>query len=76
MELSTPNYPIQLPNLRREIIIIDYDFGRKKYHMKLYKTNRRDCYRVVIRNKIWRERIGWSKILENIRLNFVRIGGV
>ena len=28
LESDAPDYPVELPNLRREIIIIDYDFGK------------------------------------------------
>ena len=67
-------YPGELPELRRRIIVIDYDFGERRYEMLLYRTNRRDCYRAVVEGKTWRERIGWSRILEGIRLAFPAVG--
>lgn len=69
-----PEYPAALPNLRREIIIIDHDFGEKIHRLMLYRTNRRDCYRVVADGVEWKERIGWSKILAGLRKSLPRVG--
>ena len=52
LEGSTPDYPPDLPELRRKIIIIDYDFGEKRYEMDLYRSNRRDCYKVVVDGRV------------------------
>ncbi len=70
-----PDYPPELPELRRRIIIIDYDFEKVVHRIDLYKTNRVDCYRAVADSKPWKERIGWSRVLEGIRKSFVRVGG-
>lgn len=73
--LETPvTYPVELPKLRRRIIVIDYDFGERRYEMRLYRTGRRDCYKAVIKGRVWCERIGWSRILEAIRLAFPAVG--
>ena len=73
LESPMPDYPIILPELRRKIIIIDYDFGEKRYEMDLYKSDRRDCYKVVANGKVWRYRIGWSNILAGIRKSLPRV---
>jgi len=73
LESYPPEYPPVLPELRREIIIIDYDHGMKVYHMHCYKTNRIDCYKTVVNGKIWREMIGWSNILSGIRKSLPRL---
>jgi len=74
LESPAPDYPAILPELRREVIIIDHDFGTVVEHLQLFKTNRIDCYRAIVDGKVWRERIGWAKILEGIRKSFVQIG--
>ncbi len=76
MESPAPDYPAPLPDLRREIIIIDHDFGTVSHHIELFKTNRVDCYKAVADGKLWHKRIGWSRVLEGIRKSFVRVGSV
>ncbi len=75
LESSTPDYPIILPDLRREIIIIDHDFGTITHHIQLFKTGRIDCYRAVADGKPWKERIGWSRVLEGLRKSLPRVCG-
>lgn len=67
-----PDYPPELPELRREIIIIDHDHGRVEHHFKLYKSNRVDCYRAEIDGKTLTGRMGWARVLELCRKAFVR----
>lgn len=56
---DAPDYPVILPELRRRIIIIDYDFGKPVVHkMELMKSNRIDQYKVVIDGKFWKK-TGW-----------------
>ena len=43
-----PEYPHDLPDLRRRIVIEDFDFGHQVHVMEMYKTSRVDCYRVVV----------------------------
>ena len=69
-----PTYPAVLPDIRRRVIVIDYDFGEVIHEMVLAKTNRVDCYQAIVDGKIWAERIGWSKALEGIRKSFIRVG--
>lgn len=42
-----PDHLPELPDLRRRIVITDYDFGERIHTLDLYRTNRSDCYRVV-----------------------------
>ena len=64
----------QLPALRREIIVIDHDFGLVQHHVKLFRTGRVDCYRVEVDGLPWKDRVGWSRALEVLRKAFVRVG--
>jgi len=64
----------RIPELRRVIEITDYDKGVPTTHkLELYKTNRIDCYRVVVDGKLWKERIVWSNILAGIRKALPRL---
>ena len=63
-----------IPDLRRVIEITDYDNGvPTKHTLELYKTNRIDCYRVIVDGKLWKEHIGWSNILAGIRKALPRL---
>ena len=73
MEGPAPEYPAEIPELRRIVVVIDYDFGKVVEVMRLYKTNRVDCYRAVIDGKVWRDRIGWTQVLTAIRRSFLRV---
>ena len=73
LEQGAPDYPPLLPNLRRKIIIIDYDFGEVRHEINLYKTNRIDQYKAIADGKPWKDRIGWSKILEGLRKSLIRV---
>lgn len=66
--------PLVMPELRRQIIIVDYDFGMVEHRIDLYRTNRIDCYRVVADGGEWKQRAGWSTVLEAIRKSFLRVG--
>lgn len=68
------DYPASLPDLRRVIEIRDYDFGEKIHRIEMYKTNRRDCYRVVADGVEWKDSIGWSRILAGLRMAMPRVG--
>lgn len=68
-----PDYPRELPKLRRTLVIIDYDFGRVEHRIDLYRTARIDCYRAVADGLPWKRRIGWSKVLAGLRLRFPRV---
>ena len=72
-EGEAPDYPVSLPDLRRTIIVVGHDFGDVEHKIDLYRTNRVDCYRVVADGKEWKERMGWSRILESLRKSFLRV---
>ena len=76
LEGPSPDYPAELPDLRRRIIVIDYDFGKVVHRIDLYRTERIDCYRAVADGKPWKEKIGWSKVLEAMRKSFIRVHSV
>lgn len=76
LEGDAPDYPVMLPEIRRRIIVIDYDFGEVKHEIILHKTNRVDCYQAMVDGQVWKERIGWAKVLEGIRKSFIRVGAI
>jgi len=63
-----------MPELRRQIVIIDHDFGTVEHRIDLFRTGRIDCYRVVADGVEWKRRAGWSTVLEAIRKSFIRVG--
>lgn len=71
-----PDYLVQLPELRRRIVIEDFDFGHKVHVLELHRTNRVDCYRVVADGTEWKRRVGWSNILAGLRKSMPRVGTV
>jgi len=65
-----------LPDLRRKVIVIDYDSGDPIEHtMHLYRCDRVDCYNVLADGKPWKDRIGWSKTLADLRKAYQRLPG-
>ena len=58
MEQPAPDYVPAMPELRRRIVITDYDFGEVTHTIDLYRTNRIDCYQVVADGKEWKKRAG------------------
>jgi len=73
LEGAEPQYPSELPALRRTLIIIDYDFGKVEHRIDLYRTRRIDCYRAVADGAERKRRIGWSKMLAALRVKFPRV---
>lgn len=71
-----PDYPVQLPELRRRIVIEDWDFGHKVHVLELHRTNRVDCYKVIADGVEWKRRVGWSNILAGLRKSMPRVGAV
>lgn len=67
-----PDYPAPLPHLRRTVIVIDRDFGLRVTRLDLWRTNRVDSYLVHVDGQPWK-RMGWSKVLEKLRLSHVRV---
>lgn len=70
---SAPEYPAELPLLRRRITVESFDFGHETHVIDLYRTSRIDCYRVAIDGRPWKDRIGWSKILAGLRKSLPRV---
>jgi len=74
LECDAPDYPAILPDLRRTIIIIDYDSGVPVHHqIDLHKTGRIDQYRAIVDGELWKKRIGFSGVLAGIRKSMPRI---
>jgi hypothetical protein len=72
-----PVSPPELPDLRRRIVVEDYDSGSLERHeFCLYKTNRIDCYLVVVDGVIWKKRAGWSQILAGLRRALPRLRAI
>lgn len=61
-----PDYPLSLPDVRRQVFIFDYDFGFVPYLFELRKTNRVNCYDVYADGKLTFSRIGWNRLLKMI----------
>lgn len=74
LSANLPDYPPDLPSLRRLIEITDYDSGTPITHrIELYRSDRIDCYNVKIDGHPWQQRIGWSRILEGLRKALPRL---
>ena len=62
-----------LPLLRREVIVIDYDSGEPVTHtLELKRTNRVDTYALFADGKLWK-RGGWSAALDGLRKAYPRV---
>jgi hypothetical protein len=61
------------PDLRRRLIVEDYDTGEvKRTVFDLHATRRIDSYRVTIDGKPQPGRLGWSRILGLLRVAMPR----
>lgn len=65
--------PQPVPELRRIVLVIDFDFGITSHVFKLYKTNRIDSYRVEVDDQPWKRSIGWARVLERLRKALPRV---
>lgn len=64
----------ELPLLRREVIVIDFDSGVPVTHtLHLYRCGRIDQYRAEADGKPWKDRIGWSRVLAGLRKAYQRL---
>lgn len=64
----------EMPLLRREMIVTDYDSGAPVTHtLHLYRCGRVDQYRVEADGKPWKDRLGWSKVLAGLRKAYHRL---
>jgi hypothetical protein len=62
-----------LPELRREVVVIDYDGPEPVTHtLHLFKTRRVDRYRVEADGKPWKS-CGWSSALAGLRKAYQRV---
>ena len=68
-----PEYPLELPLLRKRIVIHDYDHGEVVHTLDLYRTDRIDCFAVHVDGKPWKARIGMSRILAGLRKSMPRV---
>jgi len=75
VERPAPEYPHEPPELRRQIIVRDFDFGEVEYTFDLLRSGRIDCYHIRVDGKDLPGVFGWSRALEMIRKGFVRVGG-
>lgn len=69
-----PDYPVALPTLRRRIVIENFDFCHEIHVLEFFKTDRIDCFRVVVDGKEWKRRIGFSQALAGLRKSMPRVG--
>ena len=69
-----PDYPLPVPNLRRIVIVIDFDFGKKIVKFfKFYRTNRIDTYRIVDEDGAY-VKAGWARFINLYLMKcFVRV---
>jgi len=65
--------PMDVPHLRRIVLVIDFDFKTTAHLFKLFRTPRIDSYRVEVDGKLWRESVGWARILEALRKSMPRV---
>lgn len=65
--------PVIIPDLRRKIVVIDYDHGKIVHTFKLYQADRIDCYRVEVDGSPWKRRAGWSTVCEGLRKAMPRL---
>lgn len=62
------------PELRRLLIIVDFDRGRPIARtVALHRCDRIDCYDVRLRGRTWKPRMGWSRVLAAIRRGLPRM---
>lgn len=71
-----PDYPIPLPELRRQIIVRDMDFGTVEHRIDLYRTGRIDTYNMIVDGRPYANNVGWSSVLEIIRKQFMRVRAI
>lgn len=71
-----PERTPQLPELRRRLVIEDFDYGHQIHVMEFFRTNRIDCFRVVVDGVEWKKSIGWSRALAGLRKSMPRVMSV
>jgi hypothetical protein len=69
-----PEYPPDLPLIRRRVIIEDYDCGQVVRHeFTLARSGRIDSYDVSA-DGVSLGRMGWARVLVFVRKAFIRVG--
>jgi hypothetical protein len=74
LEGPAPDYPAALPELRRRIVVESFDFGHEIHVLEFFRSDRADCFRVMVDGKEWKRRIGFSKALAGLRKSMPRVG--
>lgn len=74
MKRTAPDYPATLPDLRRRIVVESFDFGHDVHVLEFFRSDRVDCFRVVVDGKEWKRRIGFSAALAGLRKSMPRVG--
>jgi len=70
-----PDYGPSLPEIRRRIVVEDYDCGEIiRHEFVLFRSNRIDSYIVEVDGQRLGKRYGWARTLELVRKAFVRVG--
>ena len=73
MARPAPGRPPDLPLLRREVIVIDYDTGTPITHtLHLFRTRRVDTYRIEADGRPWKYG-GWTAALAGLRKSYPRL---
>ena len=70
------DYPVVLPDLRRRLVIENFDYKHEIHVLEFFKTDRIDCFRVVVDGQEWKRRIGFSKALAGLRKSMPRVGAI
>lgn len=70
LENSEPRPFWQPPKLRRIVVVIDFDFGKRVNIMRLYRSRNINQYRAEANGKPWKDRVGFTKVLDGIRKSF------
>lgn len=70
-----PEYGLDLPEIRRRVIVENFDLGEMVRHdVVMRRSNRIDCYVLEVDGQPLPGRHGWSKTLEYVRKAFIRVG--
>ncbi len=73
-EVSGPRLHWQPPELRKIIVVIDFDSGRPMMRMlQLWRGSRIDNYRIVSPKGAAKMPAGWSKVLGTVREKMPRV---
>jgi hypothetical protein len=64
---------VDIPALRRLVIIIDYDLGQRVNVFELRRTDRIDSYRVAHNGEPLAGRVGWSNFCKRLSVFFPRL---